>query len=44
MLSPLLFILYTSNVQIIFKNRFILKYADDMVIVGVFSFLESFLI
>lgn len=33
-LSPLLFILYTDMCQSSFKNRFILKYADDSVIVS----------
>lgn len=33
-LSPLLFILYTSMCQSTFNNRFILKYADDTVIVS----------
>lgn len=33
-LSPLLFILYTNMCQSTFKNRFILKYADDSVIVS----------
>ena len=33
-LSPLLFILYTNMCQSTFNNRFILKYADDSVIVS----------
>lgn len=33
-LSPILFILYTNMCQSPFKNRFILKYADDTVIVS----------
>lgn len=33
-LSPLLFILYTNMCQSTFKSRFVLKYADDTVIVS----------